>query len=135
MFKGATGKRLCYFASASLRFLSFLGLLIAFVVVKIVNEPDIEWLNALLLILSITCLFTSLYNLGLCGMTASGYESSFTIQIVCFVITLFTGGIISSIFTGVAVFTKVDKSEIKNERIFNTKTFKKEGEKDDKKEK
>ena len=37
---------------------------------------------------------------------------------------MLTGGIVSSTFTGIAVFTKVQKDDIKNEGIFNTKTFK-----------
>lgn len=133
MFKGATGKRFFYFLSSLLRIVSFLGLLIAYIVVKIVMDPEIGWLNALLLTLSITCLLTSAFNLILCGFPATAYHDKKGIQILCFVIMIFTGGIASTIFTGFAAFTKVEQDEIKNERIFNTKTFKnKDGKLDEK---
>ena len=135
MFKGAMGKRLAYFTSAFLRFLSFLGLLIAFVSVKIAVEPDIEWLNALLLILSMTCLATSIFNLGLSGMTATAYQTKKSVQIVCFCVTIVTGGILSSVFTGLAVFAKVDKSEVENENLINIKRSRRKEKENDKKSK
>lgn len=128
---GGMKKRVFYFLSAVFRFVSFLGLLVAFISVKIANEPDIEWLNALLLVLSLTCLVTSLFNLALCGMPATGYKQRFGLQLVCFLVTLVTGGIFSSAFTGVAVFTRVSDEEVANENLLNVKTFKK-GEKDEK---
>ena len=135
MLKGATAKRFYYFLSSLFRGMSFLGLLIAYIVVKIVVRPQIDWLNALLLTLSILSLVTAIVNLVLCGMTASAYKDRLAIQIVCFLITLFTGGIASSTFTGVATFTKVDIEDVKSERIFNTKTFKnKDGKFDEKTE-
>ena len=133
MLKGATAKRFYYFLSALFRGISFLGLLIAYIVVKIAVKPPIEWLNALLITLSILSLITGIFNLILCGMTASAYKDKFAVQLVCFLITLFTGGIASSTFTGVAVFTKVEMDEVKNEGIYNTKTFKnKDGKFDEK---
>lgn len=132
MFKGATGKRLFYFFSASFRFISFLGLMIAYVIVRIVNEPQVRWLNALLLTLSLLSLLTALFNLVLCGMPATAYRQKFWLQLVCFVVTLVTGGVGSSAFTGIATFLKVEDEEIENERIINIKTFKREGQKDDK---
>ena len=133
MLKGATGKRFYYFLSALFRFVSFIGLLIAFIVVKIVVDPDIGWLNGLLLSLSILSLVTSLFNLVLCGLPATAYREQFAIQLICFILTLLTGGVASSTFTGIATFIKVEDDEIKNERIFNTKTFKnKDGKLDEK---
>jgi len=133
MFKGATGKRFFYLLSALFRSLSFVGLLIAYIIVKIVVDPAIGWLNALLLILSISSLLTSLFNLVLCGFPATAYKEKFFIQLICFVVTLFTGGIASSIFTGFATFTRVEDSEIKNEGVYNTRTFKnKDGKLDEK---
>lgn len=132
MFSGATGKRLFYFFSAGFRFISFLGLLVAYVIVKIVSEPQVRWLNALLLTLSLLSLATSAFNLVLCGMSATAYRQKFWVQLVCFVTTLFTGGVASSALTGFATFMKVEDEEIENERIINTKTFKREGKKDDK---
>jgi len=124
MLKGATWKRFYYFVSALCRFVDFLGLLVAFIVVKVVVEPSIDWLNALLLTLSILGLGTSIFNLCLCGLPATAYQEKKFIQILCFVITLLTGGVLSTTFTGLGAFIKVDEEEIKNERIFNTKTFK-----------
>jgi hypothetical protein len=113
--------------------LSFLGLLIAYIVVKIVVEPSIDWLNTLLLTLSLLSLATSIFNLVLCGMPATGYAEKKGIQIICFIVTLFTGGIISSTLTGLGAFIKVEDDEIQNEKIFNTKTFKnKDGKLNDK---
>lgn len=124
MLKGATAKRFYYFMSALLRFIDFVGLLIAFIVVACTLKPAISWLNGLLITLSLLGLATSLFNLILCGFTASAYKQNFKIQLICFILTLVTGGIISSTMTGLAAFTKVELEEIKNEKIFNTKTFK-----------
>ena len=124
MLKGAIAKRFYYVISALCRFLSFLGLLIAYIVVRVTVKPQIGWLNILLLVLSILSLLTGLFNLLLCGSTATGYKQNFVIQFVCFIVTVFTGGIVSSALTGVAVFTKVLDDEVENEKIINVKTFK-----------
>ncbi|MGN0961854.1 MAG: hypothetical protein ACI4PF_06640 [Christensenellales bacterium] len=124
MLIGATKKRFYYCLSAFSRFIAFVGLLIAYIVVKITVKPNIDWLNALLICLSIASLVTAVYNLILCGFTANQYKDNFAVQLICFLICLFTGGIVSTTFTGVAVFTKVLPDEVKNEGIFNTKTFK-----------
>lgn len=124
MIKGATAKRFNFFFSALLRFVCFVGLLIAYIVVKITVKPQIAWLNALLLSLSLLGLATAVFNLILCGFTATAYKQNFAIQIICFLVTLCTGGIISTTLTGIATFSKVLDEEIKNEKIFNTKTFK-----------
>jgi hypothetical protein len=123
MFKGATGKRLFYFLSALLRSVSFVGLLIAYIIVKIVVESSITWLNTLLLTLSITCLVTSLFNLILCGFPATAYHEKKIIQFLCFFTMIFTGGILSTTLTGIASFIKVENEEIKNEKVFNIKTL------------
>lgn len=125
MIKGVTGKRLNYFSSCLFRFVSFVGLLIAYIVVKIVVRPQIVWLNWLLLGLSITSLLTAIFNLVLCGFSANDYRNKKFIQILCFLVTLFTGGIASSTFTGVAVFTKVLEEEVENEKLINIKQGKK----------
>ena len=78
------GKRLAYFLSATLRLISFLGLLIAYIVVRIAKGQDILWLNLLLLILSITCLISGICNLVMCGMPAIMYKQNFVIQLLCF---------------------------------------------------
>lgn len=134
--KGATWKRLYFLSSAVCRFIDFLGLLVAFIVIKVVVEPSIDWLNTLLLTLSLLGLATSIFNLMLCSLPATGYAENKFIQIICFIVTLLTGGPLSSTLTGFATFIKVDENEIKNERIFNTKTFKnKDGKIDDKEKK
>lgn len=133
MFKGAFGKRFYYLLSALFRAVSFVGLLIAYIVVKIVVSPAIGWLNALLSVLSILSLATSIFNLVLSSFPATAYKEKFLIQLICFITTLLTGGIASSTFTGLAVFTKVLDEEVKNERLINTKTLKnKEGKSDEK---
>lgn len=118
---GSMGKRLNYFLSSLLRILSFVGLLIAYIVVLITVKPAISWLNILLLVLSITTLVSGVFNLVMCGLTASAYNNKKFLQIICFIFTLVTGGIISSVFTGVAVFTKVPAEEIESENIFKVK--------------
>lgn len=135
MLKGATGKRFFYFLSAFCRFVMFLGLIIAYIVVKITVKPTINWLNILLLCLGIAGLITALFNLILCGFSANQYRDARAIQIVCFLLTLVTGGIVASTFTGMATFTKVLPEEIKNEKIFNVKKFNINGEKDEDKTK
>ncbi len=124
MFKGATGKRVFYFSSAVLRFVTSIALLIAVIIVKFTVSPSIDWLNALLITLTITGIVSGLYNLILCGLPALAYKNNRAVQIVCFIFTLVTGGILSSLITGFAVFTKVLPEDIKNEKIFNVKTFK-----------
>ena len=123
MFKGATGKRVFYFSSAMLRIIVSLLLLVAFVVVKIVVRPGIDWLNSLFIILSITGFVSGLFNLAMCGMPAIAYKSKKAVQIVCFVFTMFTGAPLSSVLTGFAVFTAVLPEDIKNEKVFNTRTY------------
>ena len=123
MFKGATGKRVFYFSSAMLRVILSLLLLITFIIVKIWVKPSIDWLNSLLIILSISGFVSGVFNLAMCGMPAIAYKSKMAIQIICFVFALLTGGPLSSLLTGCAVFTKVLPEDIKNEKVFNTKTF------------
>ena len=136
MFKGASGKRFFYFLSSFLRAISFVGLLIAYIVVRIVVEPSIDWLNTLLLTLTITTFLTSAFNLMLCGFPATAYHEKKFVQYFCFAVTIFTGGIGSTICTGFAAFTKVEQEEMKNEKIFNTRTFKnKDGKQYDKEKK
>lgn len=124
MFKGATGKRVFYFSSAMLRVITSIALLIAVIVVKFTVKPSIEWLNALLIILTISGIVSGLFNLAMCGLPAISFKNNKAIQVVCFIFTLITGGVLSSILTGFAVFTKVMPEDIKNEKVFSTKTFK-----------
>lgn len=124
MFKGATGKRVFYFSSAMLRVVASIALLIAVIVVKFTVKPSIDWLNALLIILTISGIVSGLFNLVMCGLPALAFKSKRGIQIVCFIFTLVTGGPLSSLITGFAVFTKVLPEDIKNEKVFNTRTFK-----------
>ena len=124
MFKGATGKRVFYFSSAMLRVITSIALLIAVIVVKFTVKPSIEWLNALLIILTISGIVSGLFNLAMCGLPAIAFKNNKAIQVVCFIFTLITGGVLSSILTGFAVFTKVMPEDIKNEKVFSTKTFK-----------
>ena len=121
MFKGSMGKRLAYFSSSLLRILSFIGLLIAYIVVKISVKPQIGWLNILLVSLTISTMLSGVFNFLMCGLTASDYKNKKFLQILCFIFTLVTGGICSSALTGVAVFTKVTKQEIEDENIFKVK--------------
>lgn len=121
MFKGANGKRINYLLSSVLRFFCFLALLIAFIVVKIVVKPSIDWLNILLIFLSISGLISGIFNLILCGFTATSYKENVPLQIICFVVTLLTGGILSSTLTGIAAFMGVADEEIANENLFRTR--------------
>lgn len=124
MLVGATKKRLYYCLSAFCRFIVFLGLIVAYISVKITVKPSIGWLNILLMCLAIANLITAVFNLILCGFSANQYNSNFAVQLICFLSTLVTGGILSTAFTGVATFTKVLLEDMKSEGIFNTKTFK-----------
>lgn len=129
---GSTWKRLYYFVSSMLRLTSAIVLLICYVACRIVCSPDILWLNMLLFVVMLTCLATSLFNLVMCGLTATAYNNMFKTQIICFVVTMLTGGIVSTVFTGLATFVPVDGDELKREAIYNAKTFKfKEGKIDD----
>lgn len=125
MFKGATGKRVCYFVSAMLRVIVSIVLLIAVIVVKIIEKPSIDWLNILLIVLTISGVVSGLFNLLMCGMPAIAFKTKKTIQIICFVFTLLTGGPLSSFLTGYASFINVLPEDIKNEKVFNVKTFEK----------
>ena len=124
MFKGATGKRVFYFSSAMLRVITSIALLIAVIIVKFTVKPSIEWLNALLIILTISGIVSGLFNLAMCGLPAIAFKNNKAVQVFCFIFTLVTGGVLSSILTGFAVFTKVMPEDIKNEKVFSTKTFK-----------
>lgn len=124
MFKGATGKRIFYFTSAVFRIITSLILLIAVIVVKLTVDSSIEWLNGLLIILTITGIISGMFNLAMCGMPALAFKNNRIVQLVCFIFTLITGGVLSSVLTGFAVFTKVLPEDIKNEKVFNIKTFK-----------
>lgn len=124
MFKGATGKRIFYFSSAVLRIITSIALLIAVIVIKFTVKPSIDWLNTLLIILTISGIVSGLFNLIMCGLPALAYKNNRAVQMVCFAFTLISGGVISSIITGFAVFTKVLPEDIKNEKVFNVKTFK-----------
>ena len=124
MLTGATGKRFYYFMSSFFRLIGFLALLIAFIVVKITVSPAIEWLNLLLLLLSLGGLMSGLLNLAMCGMTATGYKTSKAMQIFCLVLTIVTGGIFGTVFTALAFSRKVSEEEIENENIVKIKKHK-----------
>ncbi|MBE5736473.1 MAG: hypothetical protein E7356_03895 [Clostridiales bacterium] len=121
--RGATWKRIYYFLSAVIRFVSSILLFASLILVKIFVDPQIWWLNVLLFVLMLTTLASGLFNLVLCGLTASAYQEMFKMQLICFISTLLTGDIVSSTFTGLATFIKVEEEEILAERIYNTKTF------------
>ena len=124
MLTGAIGKRFYYFMSSFFRLFGFIALIIAFVVVKITVKPAIEWLNLLLLLLSMGSLMSGIFNLAMCGMPATGYKSSKTIQIVCLIVTILTGGIFGTVFTSLGFALKVSEEEIKNENIIKIKKHK-----------
>jgi len=132
MMNGAFAKRFWYFMSSLFRFISSIGLLIALIVVLITVKPAIDWLNGLLIGLCISTLVTAVFNLIMCSIPATGYRTNFALQLVCFLVTMFTGGLFSTVFTGIAVFTKEQDDEVENEKIINSKTFK-GGEKKDEK--
>ena len=121
MIQGAMGKRFNYFMSAFFRFLCFLGTLIAYIVVKIAVNPPIEWLNILLLCLSLGGLVSGIFNIILCGLTATSYSEKVGLQIVCLIVTIITGGIVGTTFTSVALATKITKEEIDNEKLIRIK--------------
>ena len=121
MLTGATGKRFYYFMSSFFRLIGFLALLIAFIIVKLTVKPAIEWLNLLLLLLSIGGLMSGIFNLAMCGMPATGYKSARAIQIVCLVLTCLTGGIVGTVFTSLALAQKVSEEEVENENIVKIK--------------
>ena len=122
--KGTMGKRLNYFMSSMLRLICFLGLIIAFIVVKITVKPEIIWLSYLLLGLAIGGLVSGIFNLIMCGMTSTGYSQNKLIQIICVCVTALTGGIIATTLTAVACGTKVLQDEIENEKIIKIKKYK-----------
>ncbi|MCI5497061.1 MAG: hypothetical protein MR412_00510 [Firmicutes bacterium] len=121
MIKGANGKRFNYFMSAFFRLFCFVGCLIAFIVVKIAVRPSIDWLNYLLLGLSLGGLVSGVFNLILCGLTATAYKTNKRIQIICLIVTILTGGIVGTTLTSVALGTRVLDDEVENEKIFKIK--------------
>lgn len=121
MIKGANGKRFNYFLSAMFRGIAFIGLLIAYIVVKITVKPSIEWLNILLLCLSLGGLVSGIFNLVLCGFTATGYKQNFWLQLFCLILTCVTGGIVGTTLTAVAFGCKIPDEEIESENIIRLK--------------
>lgn len=121
MIKGAMGKRFNYFMSAFFRLICFLGTLIAYIVVKITVNPPIEWLNILLILLSIGGLVSGTFNFIMCGMTATSYTEKKWLQIICLIATIITGGIFGTTFTSVALATKISQEEIDNEKLIRIK--------------
>ena len=117
MLNGATGKRFYYFMSSAFRFLGFVALLIAYIIVKIAVNPAIELLNILLITLSIGGLVSGIFNLILCGMPATGYKLNKLSQILCLIVTILTGGIVGTAFTTIAFAMKVTDEEVENEKI------------------
>lgn len=126
MLTGATGKRFYYFMSSFFRLIGFVALIIAFIVVKITVKPGIDWLNLLLLLLSIGSLMSGILNLAMCGMPATGYKTSKAIQIVCLVVTILTGGIFGTVFTSLGFAQKVTDEEVENENIIKIKKHRSE---------
>ena len=124
MLTGATGKRFYYFMSSFFRLFGFIALLIAFIIVKITVKPAIEWLNLLLLLLSLGSLMSGIFNLAMCGMPATGYKANKSSQIVCLVLTILTGGIVGTVFTSLGFALKVSDEEVENENIFKVKKHK-----------
>ena len=124
MLTGATGKRFYYFMSSFFRLFGFLALLIAFIIVKITVKPAIEWLNLLLLLLSLGSLMSGIFNLAMCGMPATGYKVNKSSQIVCLILTILTGGILGTVFTSLGFALKVSDEEVENENIFKVKKHK-----------
>ena len=118
---GATNKRIYFFMSAIFRAFTFIACLIAYIVVKITVKPGIDWLNLLLLFLSLGSLLSGLFNLCLCGLTATGYAQNRWVQIICLVFTCITGGIASTTFTALAVAIRPSKEELEEENLFKVK--------------
>ena len=114
-------KRIFYFLSALFRGITCLGCFIAYIVVKITVAPEIIWLNLLLLFLSLGALLSGIFNLCLCGLTATSYRQNRWMQILCLIFTIFTGGIASTAFTAMAVAIRPKKEEIENENLFKIK--------------
>lgn len=121
MIKGSMGKRYHYFISAFCRLIGFLGLLIAYIVVKITVKPAIQWLNILLLCLSIGGLISGAFNFVMCGMTATGYKENKAWQIICLIVTCLSGGILGTTFSAVALATKIPNDEVENEKLIKIK--------------
>lgn len=121
MIVGAMGKRFNYFMSASCRLICFLGTLIAYIVVKITVKPQIEWLNILLLILCIGGLISGIFNLIMCGFTATSYNERKNLQIICLIITIISGGLLGTLFTSIALATHISTEEIDNEKLIRIK--------------
>ena len=121
MIKGSMGKRYHYFISAFCRLIGFLGLLIAYIVVKITVKPAIQWLNILLLCLSIGGLISGAFNFVMCGMTATGYKENKALQIICLIVTCLSGGILGTTFSAVALATKIPNDEVENEKLIKIK--------------
>ena len=115
------GKRFHYFMSAFFRAIGFLGLLIAYIVVKITVKPPINWLNTLLICLSIGGLISGIFNFAMCGMTATGYKENKALQIICLIVTCVTGGILGTTFSAVALGTKITAEEVENEKLIKIK--------------
>ena len=118
---GATNKRIYFFLSTMFRAITFVGLLIAYIVVKITVKPGIDWLNILLLFLSLGSLLSGLFNLCLCGLTATGYVQNRWVQIICLVFTSVSGGIASTTFTAMAVCIRPTQEEIDSENLFKVR--------------
>ena len=118
---GATNKRLYFFMSAICRAFTFIGCLIAYIVIKIAVNPEILWLNLLMLFLSLGSLLSGLFNLCLCGLTATGYTQNRWIQIINLMFTCVTGGIASTTFTAIAVSIRPTQEEIDEENLIKVK--------------
>lgn len=121
MITGAMGKRFNYFMSAFMRLICFLGTLIAYIVVKVTVNPPIEWLNILLLLLSIGGLISGIFNLIMCGMTATSYKEMKFVQILCLIITIITGGLLGTLFTSMAFAGKISQEEVDNEKLIRVR--------------
>lgn len=121
MIKGSIGKRFNYFMTVFFRGICFIATLIAYIVVKITVKPAIPWLNILLLCLAIGGLLSAVFNLVLCGMTATGYKEKRWLEYVCLIFTCVSGGLIGTTFTSVAFATKIPAEEIENERLVTIK--------------
>lgn len=124
MLKGAIGRRFYYFMSSFFRLIGFLALLIAFIIVKCTVTPAIEWLNFLLLSLSLGGLASGIFNLAMCGIPTTAYKTSKAVQIICLIVTILTGGILGTLFTALALGQKISDEEVKNENIIKIKKHK-----------
>ncbi len=115
--KGAMGKRFAYLLASIFRIFMFFACLIAYIVVKLAVKPPIDWLNALLLSLSIGGLLSGAFNLIMCGFSAYGYKKNLTLQICDFILTFITGGFVGTAFAGIGLFTRVREEDITSEGI------------------